>query len=90
MTDSSSEVDMVLSEKAIKSMMAGGDAGKNGVMTHLLRIGTFQLEVAPNENVDVRAFFNETLDKLIEAYGDRLLEIDVKGLPVQTPTNMHG
>ena len=57
--------------------------------TQLLRIGTFQLEVAPNEDIDVRAFFNETLDKLISAYGERLLEIDVKGLPVQPPS-MHG
>lgn len=90
MTDSSSEVDMVISEKAIKNMMAGeGPSGKSPVMTHLLRIGTFQLEVAPNEDIDVRAFFNETLDKLISAYGERLLEIDVKGLPVQPPS-MHG
>ena len=90
MTDSSSEVDMVISEKAMKNMMAGeSPSGKSPAMTHLLRIGTFQLEVAPNEDIDVRAFFNETLDKLIEAYGDRLLEIDVKGLPVQPPS-MHG
>ncbi len=88
MTDSSSDIDMVISEKAMKNMMAG-DAGKSSVMTHLLRIGTFQMEVAPNEDIDVRAFFNETLDKLIEAYGDKLLDIDVKGLPLQ-PSSMHG
>ena len=90
MTDSSSEVDMVISEKAMKNMMSGeGPSSKSPAMTHLLRIGTFQMEVAPNEDIDVRAFFNETLDKLISAYGDRLLEIDVKGLPVQPPS-MHG
>ena len=88
MTDSSSDIDMVISEKAMKNMMAG-DAGKSPVMTHLLRIGTFQMEVAPNEDIDVRAFFNETLDKLIGAYGDKLLDIDVKGLPLQ-PSSMHG
>jgi hypothetical protein len=58
-------------------------------MTHLLRIGTFQLEINPNDNVDVREFFNETLDKLISAYGEKLLEIDVR-IPVQSSTNMHG
>ena len=42
-------------------------------MTHLLRIGTFQMEVAPNENIDVRAFFNETIDKLIAAYGEKAI-----------------
>ena len=91
MTDSSSDIDMVISEKAMHDIMAAKqDTSKGQVMTHLMRIGTFQMEVAPNENVDVRALFNETLDKLIEAYGDRLLEIDVKGLPVSPSTNMHG
>ena len=84
MTDSSSEPNM--GEMAGELMMAKMDASK---MTHLLRIGTFQLEVNPTSNVDVEKFFSETLDKLISAYGDRLLEIDVKGLPVQPPS-MHG
>jgi len=66
-------------------MMAKMDANK---MTHLLRIGTFQLEVAPNENIDVREFFNETLDKLISAYGEKLLEIDINTATVHG--NMHG
>ena len=83
MTDSSSEPDM--GEMAGQLMMAKMDANK---MTHLLRIGTFQLEVAPNEDIDVREFFNETLDKLISAYGERLLEIDIKTATVHG--NMHG
>jgi len=83
MTDSSSEVDM--GDMAGQLMMAKMDANK---MTHLLRIGTFQLEVAPNEDIDVRAFFNETLDRLISAYGEKLLEIDIKTASVHG--NMHG
>ena len=83
MTDSSSEVDM--GDMAGQLMMAKMDANK---MTHLLRIGTFQLEVAPNEDIDVRAFFNETLDKLISAYGEKLLEIDINTATVHG--NMHG
>ncbi len=84
MTDSSSEPDM--GQMAGELMMAKMDATK---MTYLLRIGTFQLEINPNDNVDVREFFNETLDKLISAYGEKLLEIDVR-IPVQSSTNMHG
>lgn len=84
MTDSSSEPNV--GEMAGELMMAKMDANK---MTHLLRIGTFQLEINPTSEVDVEKFFSETLDKLISAYGDRLLEIDVKGLPVQPPS-MHG
>ena len=83
MTDSSSEVD--IGDMAGQLMMAKMDANK---MTHLLRIGTFQLEVAPNEDIDVRAFFNETLDRLISAYGEKLLEIDINTATVHG--NMHG
>ena len=74
-----------MGDMAGQLMMAKMDANK---MTHLLRIGTFQLEVAPNEDIDVRAFFNETLDKLISAYGEKLLEIDIKTASVHG--NMHG
>ena len=83
MTDSSSDVDM--GEMAGQLMMAKMDANK---MTHLLRIGTFQLEVAPNEDIDVREFFSETLDKLISAYGEKLLEIDIR--TAMQSSQMHG
>jgi hypothetical protein len=66
-------------------MAAKMDASK---MTHLLRIGAFQMEVAPNEDIDVRAFFNETIDKLIAAYGEKLLEIDIKTAAMHG--QMHG
>ena len=83
MTDSSS--DMEMSDMAGQLMMAKMDANK---MTHLLRIGTFQLEVAPNEDIDVREFFSETLDKLISVYGEKLLEIDIR--TAMQSSQMHG
>jgi hypothetical protein len=83
MTDSSSEPDM--SEMAGQLMMAKMDANK---MTHLLRIGTFQMEIAPNEDIDVRAFFNETIDKLISKYGEKILEIDIR--TAMQSSQMHG
>lgn len=61
----------------------------NSKFTHLLRVGTFQMEVAPSEDVDVREFFNEVLDKLIDKYGDKLLQIDIN--QIATPAGaMHG
>lgn len=84
MTDLSSN-DPVMAELAGDLIQAKMDASK---MTHLLRIGTFQMEIAPNENIDVRAFFNETLDRLISAYGEKLLEIDIKTAQMQSG-NMH-
>ena len=86
MTDSSSNPNPEMADMAAELMMAKMDAGK---LTHLLRIGTFQMEIAPTENIDVRAFFNETIDKLIEKYGEKLLEIDIKTATMQAGT-MHG
>ena len=85
MTDSSSDTNIDMGEVAGQLMMAKMDANK---MTHLLRIGTFQLEVAPNEDIDVREFFSETLDKLISAYGEKLLEIDIR--TAMQSSQMHG
>ena len=83
MTDSSSDIDM--SDMAGQLMMAKMDANK---MTHLLRIGTFQMEINPNDDVDVREFFSETIDKLISVYGEKLLEIDIR--TAMQSSNMHG
>ena len=80
MTDLSSD-NNPMADLAGDLISAKMDANK---MTHLLRLGTFQMEVAPNEDIDVRAFFNETIDKLIAAYGEKLLEIDIK------TATMHG
>tara|TARA_B100001142_G_C14089016_1_gene560524 strand:+ start:281 stop:538 length:258 start_codon:yes stop_codon:yes gene_type:complete len=85
MTDLSSDTNP-MADLAGDLISAKIDANK---MTHLLRIGTFQMEVAPNEEIDVRAFFNETIDKLIAAYGEKLLEIDIKTAAMQSGT-MHG
>mgnify|MGYP003661291351 CR=1 FL=1 len=86
MTDLSSSDPTVMADLAADLMAAKMDASK---MTHLLRIGTFQMEIAPNENIDVRAFFNETIDRLISAYGEKLLEIDIKTAQMQSG-QMHG
>ena len=74
-----------MGQMAGELMMAKMDANK---MTHHLRIGTFQLEINPTSEVDVEKFFSETLDKLISAYGEKLLEIDIKTASVHG--NMHG
>ena len=83
MTDSSSNPEMA--DMAAELMMAKMDANK---LTHLLRIGTFQMEIAPNEDIDVRAFFNETIDKLISKYGEKILEIDIR--TAMQSSQMHG
>ena len=84
MTDSSSNPEMA--EMAAELMMAKMDANK---LTHMLRVGTFQLEIAPTSDMVVRAFFTETLEALMEKYGDKLLEIDIRNT-MQSNGNMHG
>jgi len=84
MTDSSSNPEMA--EMAAELMMAKMDANK---LTHMLRVGTFQLEIAPSSDIDVREFFTETLEVLMEKYGERLLEIDIRNT-MQSNGNMHG
>ena len=86
MTDSSSEPDPAMVSMVAELMSAKMDAMK---LTHLLRIGTFQMEIAPTADMDVREFFSETLDKLINTYGEKLLEIDIKTATMQGG-NMHG
>lgn len=85
MTDSSSEPPMHI-DMAADLMSAKMDAAK---MTHLLRIGTFQMEINPTSNIDIEKFFSETIDKLIKAYGEKLLEIDIKTMH-QPMGTMHG
>jgi len=88
MTDSSSNKDNDMAEMAGELLQARMEA-QSSKFTHLLRVGTFQMEVAPTEDVDVREFFNEVLDKLIDKYGEKLLQIDIS--QTQTPMGtMHG
>jgi len=84
MTDSSSDPE--IADMAAELMMAKMDANK---LTHMLRVGTFQLEIAPTSDMDVREFFSETLEALMEKYGDKLLEIDIRNT-MQSNGNMHG
>jgi hypothetical protein len=83
MTDSSSDPEMA--DMAAELMMAKMDANK---LTHMLRVGTFQLEIAPSSDIDVREFFTETLERLMKKYGDKLLEIDIRNT-MQSNGNMH-
>ena len=88
MTDSSSKENNEMAEMAGELLQARMEA-QSSKFTHLLRVGTFQLEVAPTEDVDVREFFTEVLDKLMDKYGDRLLQIDISQTASPTVT-MHG
>ena len=50
MTDSSSE-EMHMAQELMEAKMALGQARNQ--MTHMLRIGSFHIEIVPNKDIDV-------------------------------------
>lgn len=59
-------------------------------LTHLLKIGCFHMELVPNKNLDVEATFKGIIADLHDKFGDKILEIDIKGLQTSQDGVMHG
>jgi len=59
-------------------------------LTHLLKIGCFHMELVPNKNLDVEATFKGIIADLHDKFGDKILEIDIKGLQSEQSGVMHG
>ena len=53
-------------------------ARKDTQMVHVMRIGTFSIELVPDKDIDPEGIFNKLLDKLMEKYDDRLLQISIQ------------
>jgi|14_taG_2_1085336.scaffolds.fasta_scaffold152120_1 hypothetical protein len=92
MTDSSSEKDhSVMSEMAGELMAAKMDAAaKSGGMTHLMRLGSFQMEIVPSKHIDVERLFKETLADLYEKFGEEVLKINTADIIAKKQTEMGG
>jgi hypothetical protein len=81
MTDSSSDVTEI---EAIADM--AGElihtkiemAKRDTQMTHVMRIGTFHMELVPDKDINVEKIFNEMLSRLMKKYGEKLLEINIQ------------
>ena len=59
-------------------------------LTHLLKIGSFHMEIVPNKDIDVETTFKEIIADLHAKFGDKILEIDIKGLQSEQNGVMHG
>ena len=59
-------------------------------LTHLLKIGCFHMELVPNKSLDVEATFKGIIADLHDKFGDKILEIDIKGLQSSQDGVMHG
>jgi hypothetical protein len=81
MTDSSSEEREALADMAGELMAAKmAAARKNGEMTHMLRMGTFHLEIVPDSGIDVEEFFTKCMNNLWDRFGKDALEVNVIGM----------
>jgi len=92
MTDSSSDIETIAAKVSDSEVEAIADmagelihtkmemARKDTQMVHVMRVGTFSIELVPDKDIDPDGIFTKILDKLIKKYGDRLLEISIHQL----------
>tara|TARA_Y100001938_G_scaffold147085_1_gene227512 strand:- start:562 stop:843 length:282 start_codon:yes stop_codon:yes gene_type:complete len=90
MTDSSSKHNPV-ADMAGELMQAKMDAAyKSGGMTHLLRLGSFQMEIVPGRDIDVEKIFKETIADLYDKFGPEVLKINTADIIAKKQTEMAG
>ena len=77
MTDSSSDREEIanMAGELIQAKM--DSAKKDTQMTHMMRIGTFHMEIVPDASINIEELFNNLLDKLIDKYGDKILTMNI-------------
>jgi hypothetical protein len=81
MTDLSSDDKDAMAEMAGDLIQAKVDAARQPQnLTHLLKFGSFHMELVPNKSIDVEKIFKDVIADLHDKFGDKILEIDIKGL----------
>ena len=86
MTDSSSdrtdrmdEASADMADMAAELIHAKMDSARRDTqMTHVLRVGTFHMELVPDSDINVERIFDNMMNKLMEMYGEKLLEINIQ------------
>jgi|TARA_Y100000310_G_scaffold325731_1_gene389664 hypothetical protein len=90
MTDLSSEDNTEMAEVVQDLLQAKMDvATADGQMTHVLRIGTFHMEIVPDKRVDIDKLFRETIDNLFDRFGEGALKISVSPNKPTPPDARH-
>ena len=78
MTDSSSDTETIADMASELIAAKIETAKKDTQMTHVMRVGTFHMELVPDKDINVEKVFSNTLDKLMEKYGEKLLDISIQ------------
>tara|TARA_R110002167_G_scaffold250723_1_gene456906 strand:- start:115 stop:396 length:282 start_codon:yes stop_codon:yes gene_type:complete len=92
MTDlSSKEGDKdAMAEMAGDLIQAKMDAARQPQnLTHLLKFGSFHMEIVPSKSIDVEKIFKDVIADLHDKFGNKILEIDIKGLQQEHTGGMH-
>jgi hypothetical protein len=90
MTDSSSKDTEAIADMASELIAAKIETAKKDTqMTHVMRVGTFHMELVPDKGIDVKEIFDDTLDKLINKFGDKLLEINIQQMSQNGDSSRH-
>ena len=92
MTDlSSKDNDDAMTDMAGELIQAKMDAVRAPQnLTHLLKLGAFHMEIVPSRHIDVEKIFKDVIEDLYAKFGDKILEIDIKGLQQPSGGGMHG
>ena len=78
MTDSSSNDREDIANMAAELIQAKVDSAKKDTqMTHMMRIGTFHMEIVPDSTIDIEKVFNNMMDKLMKEYGEKILTMNI-------------
>ena len=62
------------------SNIVGGVTPGKGGMTHLLRLGSFQMEVVPSRDIDIEKLFKEMIADLYEKFGEEVIEAIIESV----------
>lgn len=88
MTDLSSEQ---MADMAGELMNAKLEAAKNqSNMTHLLKLGSFHMEIVPSKDIEIEKIFKDIIADLYDKFGEEVLKINMTDIIAkQQNGNMH-
>ena len=90
MTDSSSEDNSEMTQMAGELIQAKMEAARHPQsLTHILKMGSFHMEIVPDKSIDIEKLFKEVITDLYEKFGEEVLKINMSDI-IQAQKDMGG